>query len=787
MTEYTHAILEGLNPQQKEAVEYVNGPLLVIAGAGSGKTRVLTHRITYLIEQGIPPSNVLAVTFTNKAAREMKDRIEGLMRDMSAGRGQGDLFGGAPTPGANPFGSSQPLIGTFHAVCLRFLRSHIHLLGYEDSFVIYDSADQEALMKQILEELGINKKTYAPRAILSKISQAKNQLIGPGEFSSKSHNQFMIVAADCYRHYQLRLKRSQALDFDDIIMKTIELFKAHPEVLKKYQDRYQYIMIDEYQDTNYAQFVLINQLAEKYKNLMVVGDADQSIYGFRGANMSNILDFHKHFPGAKIVKLEQNYRSTSPILDVAHSIISKNQNRHDKRMRATKEGGPKAEVIAARTSRDEALEIAREVGSLKRSNFSLQYSDFAVLYRTNAQSRVMEEAFMRYGIPYKIIGGVKFYSRKEIKDVIAYLRLIHNQHDTVSLLRIINTPSRKIGAKTIEIITDAANQLGMSIFDAMVGCEGVSELNDSKKVALKKFTELILHLKEKSEEYNVAGLLKYLLIETGYKEFLLKNSDVVASRNKHGKRDAVGDGETRLENVYELISVASKYNELEPRISLSTFLEEVSLIAEVDNLEETDNAVVLMTIHSAKGLEFSNVFVSGLEEGLFPHFNSMTSPEDLEEERRLMYVAVTRAEEKVYLSFAKTRMFYGDARNCSPSQFLKDIPIELLDGAVRELTSGSQYEYSGAAPAWTQSRTQSSMSNYGKPVTPLSQKSINVGEDPEMDDVVQLKVGDRVMHKIWQEGSVSEVRGGIVSIKFKDPKIGLKKLALSIAPLTKIG
>lgn len=772
-------ILDKLNPAQKEAVQHVNGPLLVIAGAGSGKTRVLTHRIAYLIEQGIPPNNILAVTFTNKAAREMKDRID-------------RLLGTSQMLGPDLFGSAKPLIGTFHAVCLRFLRSHIHLLGYEDSFVIYDTADQEALMKQIIEELGINKKTYAPRAILSKISKAKNHLIGPDEFSAKAQSQFMMAAASCYQVYQKRLKTCQALDFDDIIMKTIELFKQEPQILEKYQDRYQYLMVDEYQDTNYAQFVLINQLAGKYKNLMVVGDADQSIYGFRGANMSNILDFNKQFPGAKTVKLEQNYRSTVNILEVAHSVIVKNQSRHEKKMTPTRDGGEKVRVIASRTSRDEALEIAQEVASMKRSNLDLEYKHFAVLYRTNAQSRIMEEAFMRYGIPYKIIGGVKFYSRKEIKDVISYLKVIQNHHDTVSLLRIINTPTRKIGAKTIEVITNAANQLGMSLFDAMSGVEGISELSDSKKQAIKSFVELINHLKEKSQEYNVAGLLKYLLVETGYKEFLLSNSEVVS--NKKGEK--LGDGETRLENVYELISVASKYNELEPTISLSTFLEEVSLIAEVDNLEETDNAVVLMTIHSAKGLEFPNVFVSGLEEGLFPHFNSMMSPEELEEERRLMYVAVTRAEEKLYLSFAKTRMFYGDTRNCTPSQFLKDIPHEFLDGALRELNRQPSYtpmdegyleNYSSGysvprPPKFAEDHARSS----GR-ISPLTQRSINTGDDETSGDLtLQLEVGDKVMHKLWKEGKVTEVRGGIVTIQFKDPTVGTKKLAVNIAPLTKI-
>ena len=768
MSEFSENILKGLNPQQKEAVEYVNGPLLVIAGAGSGKTRVLTSRVAYLIDQGIPPDNILAVTFTNKAANEMKTRVEKLV-------------------GGN-YGSRQPLIGTFHAVCLRFLRAHIHLLGYENTFVIYDTADQEALMKQVMKDLSINPKQHAPRAVLSKISQAKNHLITSSEFAGKAHNQFMIVAGNCYKEYQKRLKQAQALDFDDIIMKTIILFRNHPEILQIYQDRYQYIMIDEYQDTNYAQHALVNQLSEKYKNLMVVGDADQSIYGFRGANMSNILDFQKGFPGTKMVKLEVNYRSTGNILNAAHHIIVKNQNRHDKRMRTNREEGDLVEVKELRSSRDEAMEVAKKIADIKRSSLELSYKDFAVLYRTNAQSRIMEEAFMRYGIPYKIIGGVKFYSRKEIKDILSYLRVILNHHDIVSLLRIINTPTRKIGAKTIEILTEASNQLGMSLYDTMSACDGISELSDSKKASVRSFIELIDHLKEKAKEYNVAGLIKYLLIETGYKEFLFENSEVEKGEGRAKAR--LGDGQTRLENVYELTAVASKYNVLEPMISLSTFLEEVSLIAEVDNLKDSDNAVVLMTIHSAKGLEFPHVFLTGLEEGLFPHFNSLTSPEELEEERRLLYVAITRAEENLYFSFAKMRMTYGESRQCRPSQFLKDIPEEYLSGDV-----GKIYGYAEGASllGFHGSSSEYELPTYsdGRKVTPLTQRSFNIGGGSsniaEADVSVHLEVGDRIQHKLWGDGMVTEVRGGIVDIKFNDIKIGTKKLALNIAPIVKIG
>lgn len=759
MSQFTDEILEGLNPAQKEAVTQVEGPLLVIAGAGSGKTKVLTHRISYLIEQGIPPNNILAVTFTNKAANEMKERVETLL--------------------GSRYGNIQPLIGTFHSVCMRFLRSHIHLLGYENTFVIYDTADQEVLMKRVVNDLGIDAKAYAPKAILSKISQAKNQLIKPDEFLGKAHNQFMMAAGECYKEYQKRLRLSQALDFDDIIMKTIILFQNHQDILEIYQNLYQYIMIDEYQDTNYAQYVLISMLSSKYKNLMVVGDADQSIYGFRGANMSNILDFHKHFEGAKVVKLETNYRSTQNILNVAHNVIVKNQNRHDKKMITDRAEGEKVEVIASQNSRDEASEIAQKISTLRRADLQIQCNDFAVLYRTNAQSRIIEEAFIRYAIPYKIIGGVKFYSRKEIKDIVAYLKVIQNHHDTVSLLRIINVPARKIGAKTIEALNSAAAQLDMSLFDAMSACDGISEIPASKKETINKFVDLINHLKEKSHEYNVAGLLKYLLVETGYKEYLLQNSEVVKDK------DEPGDGQTRLENIYELISVASKYNELEPQISLSTFLEEISLIADIDNLDESDDAVVLMTIHSAKGLEFPYVFLTGMEEGLFPHFNSLTSPEELEEERRLLYVAITRAKDKLHLSFSRMRMFYGDTRQCVPSQFLKDIPEELLDGDVHKINEGRAIEtsYLGGAYQGYQGGVSS------RKISPLTQRSINVPDenDSDGDSAIQLSVGDRVAHRLWKEGRVEEVKGGIVTIKFNDILIGTKKLALNIAPITKIG
>lgn len=749
MNDFITKITTGLNDEQLQAVTHVDGPLLVIAGAGSGKTKVLTHRIAYLIGQGIQAESILAVTFTNKASNEMKERIESLLKGFGDG--------------------SSPTLGTFHAVCMRILRANIHLIGYENSCTIYDTADQEALMKTIIKDLNLSDKTYAPRAILSKISNAKNFLINPIDFAAKASDEFNMTVGECYKQYQKRLKMSGALDFDDIIMKTIELFQAFPEVLARYNEKYKYVMIDEYQDTNYAQFVLTEMFVKKYKNLMVVGDSDQSIYGFRGANASNILDFEKQFPGAKKVVLSTNYRSTEKILSVANSVIEKNKSRHKKEMKPVIMGGQSVKVLCMGNGRDEALGVAERLENSRPHS----YSDFAVLYRTNAQSRVFEEAFIRYGIPYKIVGGVKFYSRKEIKDILAYLKIIQNPNDSVSLLRIINTPARAIGPKTIETLRDVSSGLGMSIFDAMSGCDAIAELSSSKREAIKAFVKLIEHLRSKAKEYNVSGLLKYLIVETGYKEFLLNN--------KSDDKDDLGDGQVRYENVQELISVASKYNELEPAISLSTFLEEVSLIADIDSLDSTDNAVVLMTIHSAKGLEFDSVFVVGMEDGLFPHFNSMTSQQDLEEERRLLYVAITRAKQSLTISFARSRMLFGETKECVPSQFLKEIPKELLEGDLHALESA--FDRLDRNLGYRQSYQSYRNAN------PASQIRVNTAPQnvkQDMDVHLSLKSGDKIIHKSWGEGIVREVIGGVVSIEFKDMRIGSKKLAINIAPITKV-
>lgn len=730
-------VLEGLNEKQIEAVTTTEGPVLIIAGAGSGKTRALTHRIAYLItNREVSPYNILAVTFTNKAAGEMKHRITKLLN-----------------PSFDPLvediqKDQLPTVGTFHSFCVQVLRKHAHNLGFENGFVIYDTNDQVALMKAIMKDNHIDEKQVNPKAVLAHISQAKNQLMTYEEYENSTHNFFTGKVAELYKKYQVRLARNQAMDFDDLIMKTVELFNTFPQILDSYRERYRYISVDEYQDTNHAQYVLIKMLAEKYGNICVIGDPDQSIYSWRGANMQNILDFEKDYPDTLIIKLEQNYRSTAMILDAAHSIIEKNRNRKEKKLWTDRDGGSKLRIWSARDERDEAMKIAEEITKHIRTHESPDYREFAVLYRTNAQSRVLEEAFMRFAIPYKIVGGVKFYLRKEIKDVIAYLRIIQNPDDDVSLLRIINIPARKIGQTTVAQLQNFASFTNSSIFRAMENVQTIPELK-SKVAVLEAFTKLVHNLQKINLEFSASGVIKHLLSESGYREFLL--SDKV-------------EGETRYQNVRELISVADKYEGLEPGVSLATFLEEISLISDLDTLEERENAVTLMTLHSAKGLEFPIVFLSGLEEGIFPHSRSLFEPGELEEERRLMYVGMTRAKDHLYLLHARQRMLFGEFKQNAPSQFLTDIPEEFIEGF--------------------EPRNQRS---FGERLIPVedSEFSDTFGE-PDRAELDNLKDGDKVRHKTFGEGVVLNVKGGIATIAFSNPKIGVKKLALSIAPLEKI-
>ena len=752
-------ILKSLNKKQIEAVTCVDGPLLVIAGAGSGKTRALTNRIAYLIqEKGVSPWNVLAVTFTNKAANEMKGRVAKMLGQKPGG----PLFKGNFS---DMVSDELPTIGTFHSVCVKILRKHLPLLDFEGAFAIYDMADQQILMKQLMEQAGISPKSMNPKAILGAISNAKNQLIGPDEFQRYANTAFMEKIAMLYPSYQKALKQNNALDFDDLIMKTVELFRRFPEVLEEYQEKFRYISVDEYQDTNHAQYILIKLLAAKYRNLCVIGDEDQSIYSWRGATIKNIVDFEKDYPEAKVVLLEQNYRSTQIILDAAHSVISKNKGRKEKKLWTDSDSGEKVCHWLCKNERHEGELIATEIQELLKRYESPDYNDFVVLYRTNAQSRVLEEVFLRYGLPYRIVGGIKFYDRKEIKDMLAYLRVIQNPSDGVSLLRIINVPSRKIGSKTIEVLQNYARNEGLSLFKAMGQVSQMTGLSETKTADILRFVKLMDGLIKVNSEFSAAGVVKHVLEEARYKAFL---------------DDGTSEGETRLENVQELISVASKYDGLEAGLSLSVFLEEVSLIADIDTSTDGDNAVTFMTIHSAKGLEFPYVFVAGLEEGIFPHNRSLMEREQLEEERRLMYVAMTRAMERLYLLHAMERMLYGEYRTNAPSQFLNDIPEEL----VSDNFGGHK---SRVGRVFDRVRGDFSMEGIGDTPVPVEHGFADTGAsfEDQSGEEITYKVGEKVTHNVFGVGFVVEVQGGVLTVAFDDPKVGIKKLAASIAPLKK--
>jgi len=721
-------ILENLNDKQIEAVTHFTGPMLVVAGAGSGKTRALTHRIAWLIEEkGVNPWNILAVTFTNKAANEMKNRIAKLLSI-----NLDDNYGG-----------SIPSVGTFHAICVRILRKHIHLLDYENSFGIYDTTDQQILVKRVMEEMNLDVKRVNPKAVLAHISNAKNQLIGPQEFRSYANDYFSEKVAEIYPLYQKALIRSSALDFDDIIMKTVELFQKFPDILDEYQEKFKFISVDEYQDTNKAQYVLIKLLAEKYQNICVIGDVDQSIYSWRGATIKNILDFEKDYPETKVVILEQNYRSTQIILDSANCVIKKNPQRKEKVLWTEREGGDKVRHWLTDNERHEGQMVACEIENILIGSEFPAYKDFVVLYRTNAQSRIFEEVFMRHGIPYKIVGGIKFYSRKEIKDILAYLRVIQNPNDSVSLFRIINTPTRKLGAKTLDTVREFAVKHNLPFFDAMLLANEIEGIPDSKAKVLENFVKLIKNLQEKNKGTPASGMIKFILDETGYKKMI---------------NDGSVEGEARMENIGELTSVAHKYDDLESGVSLNIFLEEVSLISDLDSLDDEDNAVTLMTVHSAKGLEFPYVFIAGLEEGIFPHNRSLMDPGELEEERRLMYVAMTRAMEKLYLIHARSRMLYGESRANAPSQFLADIDEQFIE---------ANFGGHGA-------RQHISVSD-------IEERPIPVELDKGLD--IEISSGDKVSHNVFGNGIVVSVVGGVATVAFEDSKVGVKKLALSIAPL----
>lgn len=778
--------LKDLNEAQQEAATAVDGPVLILAGAGSGKTRALTYRIAYLIaEKNVSPESVLAVTFTNKAASEMKKRILQLLY----GKKQADTIMDE-AKGVRLDRRDLPVVGTFHSVCVQILRKHGHLLGFENRFAIFDDTDTEILMKTIMKDLNIPKDQLNPKAVLAHIAGAKNALLKPEEYARQSvHSRFTEQVAKIYPIYQKRLAQNQALDFDDLIMKCVELFEQEPQILDELQERFRYISVDEYQDTNHAQYVLIKTLAEKYRNLCVVGDDWQSIYSWRGATMRNILDFEKDYPEATVVKLEQNYRSSPIILDASDAIIKKNKSRTDKKLWTERKDGEKIQVWQAMDERDEGSMVAKEIQKLLLKHEKPNYRDFAILYRTNAQSRTVEEAMMRYGIPYRIVGGVKFYKRKEIKDVLAYLRLIVNPADTVSLLRIINTPPRKIGSRTLEMLQNLSRERGETpIFSILKEIEEINEkteigIQDGKIKTLDQFVKLISELQKANKEYPAAGVIKHLLEESGYREFLLDGST---------------EGETRFENVQELISVASKYDQLEPGISLATFLEEVALISDLDQIDDRDNAATLMTLHAAKGLEFPNVFICGLEEGVFPHSRSLLEPNELEEERRLMYVGLTRAMDRSYLLFAESRLLYGDIKQNAPSQFLNDIPEELVetnmdaggDTDATQEVGGILGMYAKKPGKWRAGGLKrvpvENARGFYADTEPEYDGVDEVPEDEFSDVIPEYSPGDRVRHRSFGEGVVATVQGGVITVAFKDPKFGVKKLAASVAPLEKL-
>ncbi len=638
------SIYDTLNENQRLGVETTEGPVLLLAGAGSGKTRVLTHRIAYMIEEeGVIPWNILAITFTNKAAKEMRDRVDKLIG----------------------YGSEQIWVATFHATCVRILRRYADRLGYDNNFTIYDTDDQKTVMKDICKRLNIDTKMTKERAILGAISHAKDELISPVQYAIDTFGDFeKRKISQAYTEYQAVLKKNNAMDFDDLIVKTVELFKSCPEVLEQYQNRFRYIMVDEYQDTNTAQFELVRLLADKYRNLCVVGDDDQSIYKFRGANIRNILDFEKTYPEATVIKLEQNYRSMGNILAAANAVISNNRGRKGKNLWTAEGEGSMLHFRQFDTAQEEAVFIAEDIRN-KNRNDEAYYGDCAVLYRTNAQARLLEERMVMLGIPYTVVGGQNFYGRKEIKDILAYLKTIDNGRDDVAVKRIINIPKRGIGATSIAKVQAYADEHGMSFYDALCKCGGISSLGKAA-AKIQPFVTLIQGFRSKVDYYGLEGLVKDILEMTGYEEYLKENEE---------------DAEDRIENVQELVNKVIAYEAENDQPTLGQFLEEVALVAEIDNVKEDTNRVLLMTLHSAKGLEFPHVYLAGMEDGVFPSYMTITSDdrEDIEEERRLAYVGITRAMKDLTLTCAKSRMIHGQTQYNMVSRFVKEIPEELLD------------------------------------------------------------------------------------------------------------
>ncbi|MFA6523642.1 MAG: UvrD-helicase domain-containing protein [Candidatus Peribacteraceae bacterium] len=755
----TDPILGTLNEPQRQAVINIKGPSLILAGAGSGKTKALTHRIAYMMEQGVQPWQILAVTFTNKAATEMKERIKNLLKIAHSEE---------PVIGERGVGRL-PVMGTFHSICARILRRDIEKLGRDRSFVIYDTDDQEKLMKEILKEMHIDEKELKPRAALGYVGRFKCEAFSPKDAAPQATTARMQQIITAYGRYQQALKSANALDFDDLILETVRLFREVPETLDRYQETWRFLHVDEYQDTNHAQYLMISLLAQKYRNLCVIGDPDQSIYAFRGADIRNILEFEQEYPDALRIKLEQNYRSTQIVLDAANAVIKPNPMRPEKEMWSEKKKGPLVVVHEMRDERAEAAEAVKEAEKLRSDGVPL--NEQVILYRTNAQSRLFEEACMRAGLPYRIVGGVKFYMRREVKDVLAYLHVLLNPQDAVSLLRILNVPSRKIGQTTIGHMQAYSSANRLSLWNTLRTAGEIKELNDGVKARIEGFVSFIEKHAKSIETSNVSVLTERLLSDLSMEKWL---------------KDGSEEGEERWGNVQELLSVTHKYDTLAPRVSLESFLEEVTLVSEVDKLSDVkDDALTLMTLHLCKGLEFEHVCIGGCEEGIFPHSSSTYDHEQLEEERRLMYVGMTRAKKHLRIFFARSRMLYGNTQSNAPSRFLDDLPNDKVERRSDELLSAFAWATeSGHVKATT-------LDSKGKwTIEPYRQKDIDVefNQDTLETDVNQDDTygeGTRVRHPVFGEGKIVGKRGDIVSILFKDGK--KKDFALSIAPLQILG
>ena len=727
------SIYDTLNAPQKEAVYQMDGPVLILAGAGSGKTRVLTHRVAYLIEEGINPWNIMAITFTNKAAGEMRERVDRIVG----------------------YGAESIWIATFHSSCARILRRYIDRLGYDTNFAIYDTDDTKSIIKEVAKRNNIDTKQLKERTILNAISSAKNELIGPDEYSLSAGNDYtMSRIAACYRDYQRTLKKNNALDFDDLLFKCVELFKTDAEVLHYYQDRFKYICVDEYQDTNTAQFEFVRLLADASRNICVVGDDDQSIYKFRGANIHNILDFEQIYPEAKVIKLEQNYRSTSSILDAANAVIRHNRGRKDKTLWTDKGEGEKVKLEILDNAYEEASFITRDIA--RQVEGGANYNDFAILYRTNAQSRMLEESMVMSGMPYNVVGGVNFYSRREIKDILSYLKTISNGRDDLACKRIINIPKRGIGATSIAKIQDYADAHGISFFDACQVADQISTLGKSS-AKITPFTTAINVLRSRAVDYSLSQLFDNMMEHIGYEKYLEEMDEE--------------DTDDRLENIAELRNKIIAYEEEDPEATLEGFLEEVALVADIDSVEGDDNRVLLMTIHAAKGLEFEHVYLAGMEDGVFPSGMTIASvdPDDIEEERRLAYVAITRAMEHLTITAARARMLHGETSYNPISRFVREIPSELLSGTV------SRPRIVQEAPAKKIFSAQTP-TVYGQSIKPVAKaapkrtpaavqpyilkSAQNKSETVSSSSGLEYGVGDRVRHMKYGEGTVMEINPG---------------------------